>query len=267
VSEHADQPGVATAPAGPPTPQDTGAAGSPSEAAGAASGGQAVETPAWQQAIDQAAAEELRKHPKVAGIVGDMVDKAIRNWERTQHERITAAQRQQAERELEEMAQSDPLGFSRRFLSDKEQDRLQRQFQTLRESTREEFARYVGAAYRGVPEWAELTPADYESLARAVAGKGDDEVIAAYNARALEIIADKRAEKRASERHQKWRSSELETEVEARIKERQAQALQRQRAPSVARPAGPGAPFDPTKLDDKAFREWYEGPDGPLARV
>jgi len=248
-------------------PQDTGSAGSPSEAAGAATGGQAVETPAWRQAIDQAAADELRSHPKVAGIVGDMVDKAIRNWERTQHERITAAQRQQAERELEEMATNDPLGFSRRFLSDKEQDRLQRQFTTLREQTREEFARYVGAAYKEVPEWAELTPADYESLAKAVAGKPDDEVIAAYNARALELIADKRAEKRAADRHAKWKSTELETEVEARIKERQARELQRQRAPSVARPAGPGAPFDPTKLPDKEFKVWYEGPDGPLSRV
>lgn len=219
---------------------------------------QAVDTPDWQRLIEQVDPNEIRKHPRVAGIVGEMVDKAVRKWANDQQERITNAQRAQAEKDLLELAERDPLGFSKRFLTDKEQERLHRQFATVQQQTREEFARRIGRAFQDVPEWKEFTAQDYEALAMAVQGKPDDEIIAAYNAKAAELIADKRAEKRASERYQKWRADELEKEVDARVKDTLAKRLKRDARPDLRPAAGAPAKFDPNKLSDSDFNQWYE---------
>lgn len=223
----------------------------------------------WRTVIDTVDVSELRSHPRFQGVVGDAVDKAMRRWRADQEAEVSTRAAERARTEMLDLARKDPEAFAERYLSDVQREDTMRRLEGLRADTRAEFARMVGAAYREIPEWAEFTPEHHERLAKAVAGKPDDEVVAAFNRAALEVVAEIRAEKRASERVEKFKASELAKEREAIRKEVAAELLKAEQKPDMSRGGRPAA-FDPTTLSDAEFDRWYEtegpGKDLGLAR-
>lgn len=210
--------------------------------------------------LNTAPVEEILKHPRFGGILG----------QRTQEERerirkeIEAENAQKArdavEREMQELANDDPLEFSKRWLSEKEQERIRDQEKTLRDGVRKEFATKIGETFRNLAEWQEITPDEFSKLQQAVAGKSDDEAVGAFNIAALDIIADRRSAKRLDD----WRAKELAKEREAIRAEEAAKQLHNSPRPDLARGSQP-SPFDPTKLSDKDFDRWYR--ENRLGRI
>lgn len=204
-----------------------------------------ADVPAWIKALDEADAKELRKHPKFAGILGSELERERRTWGERQALATAEQARKDAEAELERLAEDDPVAFAERFKVDRQQAKLKEELAGLKASARDELARNLGRAYQGVPEWVEFTEREFEELAKAVAGKSDDEVIGAWNAKALELVADKRAGKKFESRFQEWKDKELAKEREAIRQEEAAKLLANAPKPDVSRPTRTGPAVHP----------------------
>jgi len=260
VVQNADVP--ATEVASPTTPevaedaQETGAVtdGSAAEAV--------QEAPDWRSLIDRADASELRKHPKIGGIVGQMVDTAMRDWQRNQQETYNRQATEAAREELRRLAKEDPDAFAERFLKDDQREFALAQLQTLRQQETAAMAQRVGRAYASIPGWDRLTTDDHSILARAIQGLPDDEVIAAYNAKALELLAARRVEDAANERFEKFKKSELAKEREAIRAEEAAKLLKKEPKPDMTRATRQPPVPDFSRMTDADFERWYttEGP-------
>lgn len=195
-----------------------------------------ADVPAWVRALDEADPKELRKHPKFAGILGSELESNRRTWSERQAQQAAEKARKDAEAELERLAEEDPVAFAERFRVDRQQAKLRAELDGLKASTREELARNVGRAYQGVPEFVEFTEREYGELAKAVAGLPDDEVIGAWNAKALELVAAKRGEKIAAERVEQFKKAELPKEREAIRKELAKELREQTPSPGLDRP-------------------------------
>ncbi len=240
-------PETPTAPASTPAQDAPAADGVP---AGSGSSAPAVATPQdWSTSLEAASPDDLRKHPKVAGIVGDMVDKAMRRWKAEQDQQYSQRAAQQAEEQLLKLAKEDPEAFAERFLSDKQREATLRQITRLREDTRAEFAQSVGRAYQDAPGWDEI---DHAALAKAIAGLPDDEVIPAFHREAMRQLLTINAEKSAKTLFADWREKELPKEREALRKEVAAELLKKEPKPDTRR-ATSGA----------ARPAWLDLPPGP----
>lgn len=249
---------VAIPAAEPATPDPKEATPQPG-AGGAAQTGDsaAVDTsPEWARYLETAPTDELKKHPKIAGLVGDLADKA---WRKKQAEHDDAARsRAQAEAEaaLERLADEDPEAFAARFKSDKERERAIRQFQSLRNDTRAEFANAVGSAYRDAPGWDDV---DHAKLMQAVAGKPDDEVIVAFHKEAMRQLTEINSKKSAKALYEEWREKELPKEREALRKEIAAEMLKKEPKPGLTRGKAAGVSNDWASIPiGPEYDRWYE---------
>ena len=214
---------------------------------------QADSTPDWTRHLETVDPKELRKHPRVAGMIGSEIERAItRERERIQREEGARAA-QQAQAELERLAREDPATFSERWLSEYEQNKMRTQMDELRGRTRTEFATLIGQAYHNLPEWADVTPEEHQKLAGAVQGLPDDQVIAAYNAAALDLVANRRASKLLSQ----WREKELPKERETIRAEERAAALSKTDSPGITRPKGVSQRVDVNAMSDADFDEYW----------
>lgn len=240
-----------------PAATEQGGGGSPQATPEA----QAAPAADWRTIIDTVDPSELRSHPRFQGVVGDAVDKAMRRWRADQEAEVSQRSAERARTEMLDLARKDPEAFAERYLSDVQREDTMQRLAGLRADTRAEFARMVGAAFRDVPEFAEFTADHHERLAKAVAGKPDDEVVAAYNRAAVDLIAEIRADKRATERVETFKKAELVKEREAIRKEVAAELLKESPKPDMSRGGRPAA-FDPTTLSDREFDKWYET-EGP----
>lgn len=233
--------------------------------AGGSSNGTAVDTPEWTRVVESVDPNDLRKHPRVAGIVGDMVDKAVRQWVSEQQVQVSRQAAQRTEAELMDMATRDPIGFSKRFLNDKEAERYHMQLASIQERARQEFAGHIGKAYEAIPE-AQLTVQDRERLAKAIAGKTDDGVVlAAYNAEMANIIADKRTAKATAEFKEKELPARIKAEREA-LRAEEAAKLRAKSGdgPGIARGRSAPTTISPQQIKampqadfDKMYAERY----------
>lgn len=213
-------------------------------------------TPEWARYLDQAPADDLRRHPKIAGVVGDMVDKALRKWKSDQDGQVSVKAAQEAEAALEKLAKDDPEAFSERFLNDKQRERTLRQFQSLRDDTRAEFAQHVGSAYRDAPGWDEI---DHAALMKAVAGKPDDEVIVAFHKEAMRQLTDINSQKTGKALFNEWREKELPKEREALRKEVAAEFLKKEPRPGLTRGKAAGGTPDWASIPiGPEYDRWYE---------
>lgn len=225
----------------------------------------------WRSVIDERDPDEIRRHPKIAGIVGQMVDQAHRSWVNDQEGRVSRQAAENAERELTELAEKDPDAFAARFLSDKQRERALGQIETIRREEAKAMARRVGQAYATIPGWERLTTADHESLAKAIIGKPDDEVVAAYNAKALAILTKYHVEDEASSRVDQWTKTKLEAERKAIREEEAAKLLKAEPRPDMTGALRAPPAVDVSRMSDAEFDKWYatEGPGrdlGLLAR-
>lgn len=198
--------------------------------------------------------EEILKNDRIAGIFGSRLQNErdrIRAEVNTESERKAA---EKAEADLIALAQTDQYEFARKYLTDKEQERIRRELDQVKSSTRSEFAANLGRGYKALPEWGNLTPEEETRLRNAVAGKADDEFVVAFNAATLDIVAERRAQAKMSQ----WTEKELAKEREAIRQEESSKRLKNGTRPTLARAGGDVRPQDPSTLPDKEFREYYE---------
>jgi hypothetical protein len=198
-------------------------------------------------ALDRVDPQALRTHPRVAGILGDMLHREKSRWEQGQKAEAERIARERAEQELLDLARTDPYEFSQKYLQKTEAERLQAQIAQTRSQAQQALVADLGKA---LGTSVQLTPAEVERLSAALAGKGDHEVVPAF----ADAIADIKAERKLAERVQK----ELAKEREAWAQQEASKALARGQRPDLGKPAGAPARIDPIKLPDTEFNEWYE---------
>jgi hypothetical protein len=214
---------------------------------------QADTTPNWQRELDTVDPKELRKHPKIAGIVGNLFDDAKRNWESTRAAEERQKGVEKRNKELLERAESDPIGFAEEWLNERRSALAAEDVAKMRGETMNEYARRIGRAYHDVPEWAEATQEEREALVARLAGVSDEDAIAKTNAYTLDIVAEKRAKRMLSE----WKDKELAKEREAIRKEERASKFKDSDSPDLSRPGAAGK-VDIRNMAPEAFKAYWD---------
>lgn len=209
-----------------------------------------AEVPTLEQLLEKADPEELRRHPRVAGIVGRMLAQERTAWDQQQRADQERQAREKAEAELEELARTQPLAFADRYLSDKDKARVQEQLATMKASTARSIVEQVGRTFG--TEF-NLTSDELAEVTKALAGKTDDEVVPTFTKTVTRIAAEREAKKL----FEQWREKELPKEREALRQEEAARLLKRERGPDMSRSRG-GAQIRPHLLPQEEFDKWYE---------
>ena len=208
----------------------------------------------YNAVLDQIPDDVLTRHARISGVVGKHAQRlAERERTRLEQEARDRALRDK-EAELLKLAQENPFEFSQRYLKDYETSRAQLEIQGLRTNVQKDLFERVASSYAAHPEWRELTPDEFSRVQQAVAGKSDEELVAAFNVAALDVLAERRASKRA-EASLKDRMS---AEVEAQVQQRLAERLGSERAPDMTAPSSAIGRFDPRNLSDEDFDRWYK---------
>lgn len=208
----------------------------------------------WRKALDDAPTEELRRHPKFAGIVGSEKQTWQQQWANEQQARADADARTKAEQELRDLAQQNPVAFADKWLSSEEARQQQDRLTALEASARQQIATSIGAAMHAIPEWADVA-GDAEAQAYLMAqvqGKGPDEILPAWNKAAIELVTARRARALA----EKLVADRLTAERAAWETEAAAQGLVRSDRPDLVR-GGRVANADPEPDDVANPREWH----------
>lgn len=202
------------------------------------------------------AKKDLRAHRTLMGIAGSMAQTIAQNMKR---EDDTKAQREamaNLEQQMIHDAETDPEAFAEKWLKGQQAARTRRELDQMRDSVEAELGENIGKAVTSLPEFKELSPEEVQRIAAEVAGKPKSEVLAAYARATVEAVAGKRAAKEVA----KWRESELEKEVQARLKEANAKRLKKEQAPSIkggtAAPVSTEPPYDPKPGSD--WNKWYQ---------
>lgn len=265
-----DQSASAAATLDRPAPAADATPAAPQEQPEAAQAPDAAASPAvveqdWRTALDSAPVEELRTHPRFAGIVGQMVDQAVRRAQSRQQEEMTARARAAAEAEMAKLAEADPYAFAQKYLSETQakqaQAKLEQAQADLAAQQASRFATAIGNALKDVPEWKEMSEAEFEALAKEVGQDNDPEVVfKKFLPKAIAKIADKRTKKDYEARFAKELKEAVDKEVEARVKERLAERRQANRRPDLARPAAAETNVlaQVEQMSPKDFNAWYE---------
>jgi hypothetical protein len=215
-----------------------------------------AETPTWQQELDKVDAKTLRSHPRIAGIVGSAIQA---DRQRDQEERERKG-REETEQELlkfsEENADYIKDKYPRAYehLMGLQQERARRELETVGSKTVHQLASEIGRAMNDVPEWKELTEADHQKLAEAVVGRPDAEVIAIFNRVAIDLLAERRAEKK----HATWKEKELAKEREAARQEEAAKLLKGSEAPDTTPSKGQPAGVNINGMSDAEFDDYWK---------
>jgi hypothetical protein len=219
-----------------------------------ANGATEAATPSWITELDKLDPKELRRHPRIAGIIGSEIQTAIERANQKRDEDDAQKNAELAHAQARELAQTDVVTFAEKWLSEDEQKEVRKRLDSVESTTREKFAKNIGRGYNSLPEWAELTPDEIGQITSKVQGLPEDDVLPTFNATALDVVARKRAAKMLSE----WQQKELPKEREAIRKEEAARLLQGQSAPDLGRgSSGPGGVQRIVQMSDAEFeKQW-----------
>jgi hypothetical protein len=209
------------------------------------------------KALDEAPAEVLRRHPKFAGLVGSEKQRWQAEYATQQQAKAEAEARARAEEELRLLAEQNPVAFADKWLSSEQARQQQERLTQLEHNARQAIGSAIGAGMHTIPEWAEVAadPTALAQLAAALQGKEADEVLPAWNAAALELVATRRAaalaEKQLEERLKAERAA-WETEASGR-------GLASSDRPGLGR-GGRASSADPEpdfRADPVGYEAWY----------
>ena len=213
----------------------------------------APELPAWVKALEDAPIEELRKHPRFSGVLGSELERRSKEIEAKTAERVANDARERAEKELLDLADTDPDAFSARFKQDYQTNR---QIQASQRQT----AEILNNTLRRVDGFSELNEEDRgvaAAQAQAVqnANGTDDEVLQAWTAAMMNRIQVRRESKIMESRI----AAEAEKRASARIAEQSVARLSSDRGPGLERPRGNGTvDASPDYRDAAAYNRWYD---------
>ncbi len=217
------------------------------------------ETPTWQQELDKLDPKELRKHPRIAGMIGNELQLAMQRQRERMEEEARRNANDQAEQALLGFTEDNAEYLKERYpkvyehLMNLQAQRAQRETEGLRSKTRHEMAQALGRAFAEIPEWQELTEADHEDLAKKVIGKSDDEVIPIFQKEATTKVATRIAQKL----HEQWKAKDLAKEREAIRQEEAAKLLKNSEAPDTRRPSGLPARTNINNMSDEEFDDYW----------
>lgn len=228
----------------------------------------AATAPDWSSLLEKVDPKDLRKHPRIAGIIGSAMQQERELIQREASESAIRQTREEREEELVRLFDENEETLRERYprayeaLQGVGTARTQRQTEEQLAGVRADMAKQVGAAFAAIPEFGEFSDAERESLFRVVgeriqAGK-PEEVTGAFAAKAADLIA----ERRSKARFEKFKAQELNREREAIRKEIAAEFLKTSSAPDLAR----GRVTTPTSEmqriiqngSDEEFAKFYE---------
>lgn len=194
--------------------------------------------------------ERLKKHRAVGGLAGSIAERQLAQLkQQDDHEREAEAARR-AREDLRKLAQEKPLEFADMFLSHDDANQARERIANVERSAAKQIMEQIGEAYHGLPEWQELTDAEKVRLKEAVE-QAPDNPLPAFNRVALDIVADRRAEKRLLDR--------LPKEREAWRKEAEAERLTSEQGPDLRRPSSTTRrPVNWQAMSDEDFAKYWK---------
>ena len=176
----------------------------PSASTGATPSQEGAATPAqvdYNALLDQIPDDVLSKHRRFNGIVGSRAQTLAQRLAEQERQRIAGEEFERAKREkeaeLERLAEENPFEFSQRYLKDKAKEKVQLELNDLRSRAQTQLFEKIASSYSALPEWQNLSPDEFAKVQQQVAGKNDDELVAAFNVAALDVLAERRATSRA----------------------------------------------------------------------
>lgn len=199
----------------------------------------------------KAASERLKKHRAIGGIAGSIAERQLADINQRQEGERQAEAMRKAREELDDMAQNRPLEFADKYLNTRQAEQTQQRISAVEQNAAKKLMEQIGAAYHGIPEWAELTDDEKGKLREAVAEAPDGEALPRFNKVALDIVADRRSSKRLNDR--------LDEEKKAWRKEWEAERLGRTRGPDLRVPSSTTSkPISWAEMSDKDFSEYWK---------
>lgn len=210
------------------------AAGVTAPAAPAATDSAAIDLERYLDLTDREAA---RRHPVVAGIVGDLLEKErvrIRHELSVEQEAAAALAATTAERDrLRNLRRTDPIAYAEEMDQKEADTEYQDSLSKMRGETRTDFAARIARAVGRSTEWAEIKadPVAAKKLTDALAGKADDDAVEAFVETSTDLIAERRAQQRLGQ----WKTADLEKERAAIRTEERAAILKNGARPDLAR--------------------------------
>lgn len=162
---------------------------------------------------------------------------------------------QAAEARLRKLAEEDPFSFSQEYLKEHATSQARQEIENLRRGEQETLMQAVGAAYGNLPEWRDIMadPDNAQRLASAVAGRQGADIVASFNATALDLVAERRAQKMPN-------TAARDAEIEARVQERLAARLRGETVPemSAARIMNTNSAGLINQMSDAEFDRFYK---------
>lgn len=148
--------------------------------------------------LDQIPDDVLTKHRRFNGIVGSHAQRlAEQERQRIQREEYDRAE-QAAKDRMRKLAAENPFQFSQEWLGEDARKSAELEISELRTKAQTQLFERIAQSYSALPEWQQLTPDEFARVQQKVQGKSDEDLVASFNEAALDVLADRRAQSRAS---------------------------------------------------------------------
>ena len=257
MSEEQNPPAETTEAPAPTTDEPTAA----SDAAAGAPAAKAEQAPAvfdLAKAIDEAPADQLRSHRKLAGIIGAEKQRWEAEYVQRKQAEDEARAREKADEELRDLARQYPVAFADKWLGSEEARAQQARLDGLETTAQRKIAADLGAALHAIDEWRALSqePATAAGLVQATQGTQGSATLQAFVHTAANLIA----ERRALSRFEKWKTDELSKERQALREEITADLLRQGDGPDLVRASRPASRgrWEDAPAGSKEFNEGWE---------
>lgn len=197
------------------------------------------------------AGDRLKKHRAIGGIAGSIAERRLQEIGTQQAQQQQADAMQRARAELDDMAQNRPLEFADKYLNTRQAEDTRARISAVEANAANKLMEQIGKAYHGIPEWADLNDEEKGKLQDAVAKAPHGDELPSFNKAALEIVADRRTEKKLADR--------LAKEKEAWQREYEGERLSTERGPDLRRPSRTTSkPISWADMNDKDFQKYWK---------
>lgn len=213
----------------------------------------AAERPDYAALLQQIPDDYLAQDRRVNSRVGNIAQRlAAQDSERREREAQEHA-KAEAEARLHKLAEENPFEFSQVYLKEHAASQAHREIEKLRSAEQDSLMNAVGQAYGALPEWREIMsdPDSAQRLAEAVAGRQGGDIVASFNAVALDLVAERRAQHAPN-------NEKINAEVEARVQERLAARLRGEAVPQMSAARTMSNSIDPRSMSEADFNRWYK---------
>jgi len=244
------------------TPEATEPEAEPTIEPAAPEAAAAAPAPDWRTALDTAPIDEVSKHPRFAGLLGERLQ---RERERIAQEAAETARRQadeEREADLLRLLEENDETLSTQYPKAKEallERRRQREELDVQRRVGEsyrDFSLRIGQAYASLPEWEEVVGKYRPALEEAINSKTTDaEQIQAFTITAADLVARVRADRQIQARI----DDEVAKAKEAVRQEMAAERMGGTAAPDMRRPGGlPSASRRVAEMPEDEFDQWWQ---------